>query len=69
MNNASTPHETYSSSLCKGGNAFNISGNFRQLLVLYSLHVNGLKYSPINSVLLYVAVPVQSTFGACNLAG
>ena len=60
-NNESTSYETYSSFFCKGGNAFIISGNFRQSLILYSLNAYGLRYSPITFGVSEVAVPVWST--------
>ena len=67
VNNDSGSYKTYSSSFNKDNNAFNIFVNFRQLLILYSLHAGGLIYFSVTSVVFsavsYVAVPVCSTIG------
>ena len=63
MNDKSTSYETCSSFFCKDGNAFIISGNFRQSLSLYLLNANDLRYSSSTFVASYLAVPVWSTLG------
>ena len=61
VNNESTSYKTYCSIFCREGEIFNISGNFRQTLILYPLHAKCFRYLPITFTALYIVAPAWST--------